>query len=190
MASPALSARLRYLNDSAHLLVSTAPVTSKYMMSQCNSLMFEHNLEQSESQKRNVCGACGTIMILGWHGTLEVESQRFRRRNKGRLEQRPRGETTRAMVYTCGSCGRKTKQRLNIPAPVTRRKSQLPQAGPLSSMRHPSTPSTAPSANASSKKRAKTRKQGGLEAILAKYKAAESRGSGFGLDLMDLMKKP
>lgn len=45
-----------------------------------------------------------------------------------------------------------------------------------------------PSANLSSKKRAKARKQGGLQAMLEKAKQAEAHSSGFGLDLMDLMK--
>jgi hypothetical protein len=47
------------------------------------------------------------------------------------------------------------------------------------------------SANASSKKRAKIRKQGGLLAVLAKKQDIDTRGSsgGFGLDLFDLMKK-
>jgi hypothetical protein len=42
--------------------------------------------------------------------------------------------------------------------------------------------------NSNSKKRAKSRKQGSLSAILAKQKASQgASGSGFGLDLMDFM---
>jgi hypothetical protein len=46
-------------------------------------------------------------------------------------------------------------------------------------------------ANASSRKRAKIRKHGGLQALLAKSKEAgsHSSGGGFGLDLLDFMKK-
>jgi hypothetical protein len=57
-----------------------------------------------------------------------------------------------------------------------------------------STPSQ-PKSNTSSpttlatKKRIKARKQGGLEAILARQRATDSRESGFGLDLLDFMKK-
>ncbi|KAH0569222.1 hypothetical protein GP486_000039 [Trichoglossum hirsutum] len=49
-------------------------------------------------------------------------------------------------------------------------------------------PARAASANASSKKRAKARKQGGLQALLAKKKEGDEKRGGFGLDLMDLMK--
>ncbi|KAI9679513.1 MAG: hypothetical protein M1817_005535 [Caeruleum heppii] len=42
----------------------------------------------------------------------------------------------------------------------------------------------------SSKQRAKARKQGGLHAMLARQKQQQSTtADGFGLDLMDLMKK-
>ena len=47
----------------------------------------------------------------------------------------------------------------------------------------------APSANSSSKKRAKSCKQAGLRALLAKNKeASQTSGGGLGLDLLDLMK--
>ena len=186
MASLDLTARLRYLNDSAHLLATTAPATSKYLMLKCNSLMFDNSIEQPEAYKRKACGACGTIMILGWEGKLEVESGRAQR---GKRKTTTDG--TRAMVYRCESCGSKT--RLNV------------STSPSSSQKHKSishaklTSSTLQTSNASTlsantppqaKKRTKARKQGGLEAILARQKAAESRGlSGFGLDLLDFMKK-
>lgn len=49
-------------------------------------------------------------------------------------------------------------------------------------------PAKVASANASSKKRAKARKQGGLQALLAKKKEGGEQKGDFGLDLMDLMK--
>ena len=45
------------------------------------------------------------------------------------------------------------------------------------------------STNNSSKKRAKTRKQGGLQALLEKSKENCNSSSGPGLDLMDLMRQ-
>lgn len=193
MAAPELSARLRYLNDSAHLLVATAPSTSRYMMSSCNALMFDRNIDQSETQRRKICGACGTIMILGWEGTVQLESQKQRRKENDKKKDAPNAR--KAIVYKCEACSRKT--RFPIPPPVPRNKiraqRQMPSSGTgatnLPQAKASSTTSTPLSTNASSKKRAKARKQGGLGAILAQRKASEPSRSGFGLDLMDFMKK-
>lgn len=202
MVSPGLTARLRYLNDSAHLLAATAPATSKYLMSKCNSLMFDNDIEQPESHKEKACGACGTIMILGWGGKLEIDFQSARRRKSTPLKSAT--DRARAMVYKCESCGRKTRITIS-PSPLPRHKSIS-----LSHTKHSSgtagasntsslsgnptvqeaksnNPST-PSASSSSKKRTKARKQGGLEAILARQKATDSRGPS-GFDLLDFMKK-
>jgi ribonuclease MRP protein subunit SNM1 len=200
MASSDLMARLRYLHDSAHLLATTAPATSKYLMSNCNSLMFENGIEQSESHKGKACGACGTIMILGWGGKLEVETQRARRGSS--TPKRTMADRVRAMIYRCESCGRQT--RINISAPSknkassvtnTKHSSNIAQASNTSLL--PSSPTLQqPKSNVSStasstnKKRTKARKQGGLEAVIARQRAADSsRSSGFGLDLLDFMKK-
>jgi hypothetical protein len=52
----------------------------------------------------------------------------------------------------------------------------------------PSPGSSVSEAKSSSKKRAKARKQDGLKALLAAKKSGPE-ASGFGLDLMDFMKK-
>ena len=197
MASPELSARLRYLNGSAHLLVANAPATSRYLMSSCNALMFQHSIEPSESQRRKICGACGTIMILGSEGSLRVESERHKRKRSGQNTPLPGSKSgaNKAMVYKCGSCGRVTRFPLPKTTPRSRLRSQplgLSTGANITSASQTeasSTPITPLSTNASSKKRAKARKQSGLEAILAKKKASEANGSGFGLNLMDFMKK-
>lgn len=182
MASPDLTARLRYLSDSAHLLAATAPATSKYLMSKCNSLMFDNDIELSESHRRKVCGACGTIMILGWDGKLEAGSQRRGARGKS-ISGKALTDRARAMVYKCESCGRKT--RINIstsPSSVPKYKSAISHTNHTLSITEASNTS-----QSGGKKRTKSRKQGGLEAILARRKATDSRSSGF--DLLDFMKK-
>jgi len=187
MESPELAARLRYLNDAAHLLATTAPATSRQLMSKCNSLIFDCELEQSESHKRQICGACGTIMTVGWATTLEIQSQRPRGK-VGKALQKETRKPKKEMVYKCGACRRTT--RFDIPLPAAKRKTistgHSKAAVPIQAKT--ATTATVHSANSSSKKRAKARK-GGLEALLANNKAVEARQSGFGLDLMDFMKK-
>ncbi|KAF7950119.1 hypothetical protein EAE96_007417 [Botrytis aclada] len=195
MADLELTARLRYLNEAAHFLVTSAPTTSKYLVSQCNSLMFNHEIEQPDLSKRGSCSACGTIMILGSVGKLEVTSQRLKKKP---IRKGARGTSSvkKAMIYTCGSCNKMTRHRLDPAPAVSRAKNGAVQHGavskpgslPAQNLTTTNTMGT-PSTNASSKKRAKNRKLGGLGALLAKQKASQTGSSGFGLDLMDLMKK-
>lgn len=195
MTDPELMARLRYLNESAHFLATSAPATSRYMMSQCNSLMFDHEIEQPDSHKRKSCGACGAIMLLGWEGKLEIKTQSSKKK-RGRKKIAGSFSKEKAMQHTCGSCNKITKHRLGVPPAGLRLKKgavldgAVPKNASLlaQSMGTADTKGTS-STNASSKKRARNRKLGGFGALLAKQKASESSSSGFGLDLMDMMKK-
>jgi RNase P subunit RPR2 len=184
MASRELSARLRYLNESAQLLATTAPTTSRFLMSRRNSLIFESGRDRSEAQKRDACGACGTITIPGWESKIQLPRQQIRK-GKNKISQAAK---TKVVFYTCEACRRKTCYSLDKP--------QMPRHTLGSSKSNitelsatPKEVSTIPSSTSSSRKRAKSRKQGCLEALLARKKP-DTRGSGaFGLDLMDFMKK-
>lgn len=189
MASQELSARLRFLHDSAHLLATAAPATSRHLMSKCNSILFDSGLDQSDAQKRQACGCCGNIMILGHEATLRVQVQPHRM--KSGKAQKHAASSQKELVYTCNVCDRAT--RFKMPTPAVKRRSMV---GPSSKTKIsvPSQPAISQSppvvtsTNASSKKRAKARK-GGLGALLASKKAAEAQQSGFGMDLLDFMKK-
>jgi ribonuclease MRP protein subunit SNM1 len=166
--------------------------------------MFDNDLNQSDAQKRHVCGACGNIMILGFTGKRRMEplkAQKRKRNARSTLQESPIAKV-KLIVYTCERCSRWTQQSINTAIPRSSKALVKPYppvasqtATPLrgSSLEtHPAatTPSST-SASASSKKRAKIRKQGGLQALLAKNKEKDTRGSGggFGLDLLDLMKQ-
>ncbi|PQE33190.1 RNAse p rpr2 rpp21 snm1 subunit domain-containing protein [Rutstroemia sp. NJR-2017a WRK4] len=191
MESSELTARLRYLNETAHYLATSAPATSKHLMSQCNSLMFEAEIEQPEPQSRRSCLACGTIITSGWGGVAKVQPTASRKKSRKQESKKP-SSREKSMVYTCASCFKTTRHRLEPAPPISRaKKAALPPVSvskPVATaLNNPSAPSA--NANANSKKRAKTRKLGGLGALLANKKASEARSSGFGLDLMDLMKQ-
>ncbi|KAE8453561.1 hypothetical protein EG329_010422 [Mollisiaceae sp. DMI_Dod_QoI] len=184
MASPELSARLRYLNDSAHLLATAAPETSRHLMSRCNALMFDQQMELRNTQK-TACGACGTINLPGWEGRLESHSERLKASKDGKTPRRQ--VQSRTVLYECETCGTKTRERVKASLSIKRQTSISAVSKSVDQMGTSASPLTnTPSTNSSSKKRAKTRK-GGLAAILAQKKEASSSGSGF--DLMDFMKK-
>ncbi|PVH88793.1 hypothetical protein DL98DRAFT_402632 [Cadophora sp. DSE1049] len=184
MEPPKLSARLRYLNESAHLLATTSPTTSRYLMSRHNALMFDSKIELSEEQKKKACGACGTIMILGWEATLENNVQR--KKGKGRQETEAT-KPPKSMIYSCGTCSKKTRIPAGISKSARRNKASLH----FTSISTAPTPqSQASQSNPPSQKgpKRKSRKKGVLEAILARNQP-QPANTGFGLDLSDFMKK-
>ncbi|RDL37265.1 uncharacterized protein BP5553_04698 [Venustampulla echinocandica] len=126
-------------------------------------------------------------MILGLDATVEMERPL---RKKGRNNT----SATKAMVYKCNCCGRKTRHSIP-PAPKPHRpkpgslKATSASAPPSAISQKTTTSSTTAASNPSSRKRP-NKKQGGLKALLAKQKASQSSSSsGFGLDLMDFMSK-
>ncbi|CAG8952401.1 hypothetical protein HYFRA_00001148 [Hymenoscyphus fraxineus] len=195
MASQELSARLKYLDEAAHLLAPTASAASKHMMLQYNSLLFDATDPHKPLKNKNACGACGTIMILGWEAAMAPSIPRSRR--NGKSNGNGNGSKSKAISYKCQSCHRITRH------PILNRQRRQKPAPKSSSSAHTLTPisssnlqpktnlsaTAASSANSNSKKRAKSRKQGGLQAILAKKNSTEAASSGFGLDLLDFMKK-
>lgn len=206
MAPSEPTAALRFLTDAGHLLATSAPETSAYLMSRRNDLMFAHEIPQSDRQRQHVCSCCGHIMLYGQGSSLEINPgkkanrvSRSARRWKGSdaktLRPEPRSGPTKIM--TCGHCGRQTKLTLPPPAPISRRKARG-QTGPrvsgpgeassVSSNTPKETLMPRASANASSKKRAKSRKAG-LQALLNQSNAARNSMPGLGLSLADFMDK-
>jgi len=174
-----LSKHLQFLNDSSYLLATTAPTTSRYLMSRCHSLMFESDIDQPKSQGRKACGACGSIMILGYEATIGLERNCKRKGN----------ETAKAIVYKCDVCNVKTRFPINAAPKSTNRPWAISKIK-ASSMSQTDAHIQLASGSAApkmSRKRSKSAKQGGLKALLQKKTQNTPRASGF--DLMDFMKK-
>ncbi|OJD37779.1 rnase p rpr2 rpp21 snm1 subunit domain-containing protein [Diplodia corticola] len=206
-----LSARLKHLDGAAHVLALASPETSSFLESQYSHLLAENDLNPPESRTREVCGACGTILIPGILCTVTQEQARPRKpKEKGSKVQKPEpseaGKCYKMKTYSCLRCSSKT--RLQVPSSKTRMGARKPAKAtavampPLTTAACTQTqavesgaavPAVAPAspapaaANVSSKKRAKARK-GGLQALLANSKKETKPANGFGLDLMDLMR--
>ena len=125
-------------------------------------------------------------MVLGWEGRLEMASNGTVKRQKGKgghLLKTGASRDPKAMAYTCDSCGRTTQLPLDLPAKSPR------NIQPSLAQKSAKAPEKAVAATSSNiKKRAKSKK-GGLAAVLAKQKESHSQSTGFGLNLMDFMKK-
>jgi RNase P subunit RPR2 len=195
-ASPTLPAQLNYLNEAAHLLAFASPQTSSYLMSRCSDLMLSNEIEQTGSYRRHICGGCGAIMMPGLNSSVLKETFRI---SKGKSRAKPKEAAAlpvpkHSMLYKCNSCHRETHH--NIANAALRAYHKKTPHQNISIGRKPDLTSSQSlpqaggsiSANASSKKRAKNRKQSGLQALLAKSKEPSKPSGGFGLDLLDLMK--
>lgn len=90
------------------------------------------------------------------------------------------------MVYTCGPCAGQTRFAVGDPKPAYRKATSIVKKTAANIQESSNAPT---SATVTASKNRKARKKGGLEAILAKSRAAQQTSTGFGLDLMDFMKK-
>ena len=204
-----LNARLKFLDNSAHLYSTFAPATSAHLILERITVAGNDENTPSKRATANVaCIACGTIRIPGRTSrttivdptkSKEVSPKRKKNRQSTETGKRP---AEKQVVVECLTCRRKTKTPLQTSQ--EHRVSRQRDSNAAATSGTTSTRSTlssalavgnlAPvsqkpvSANSSSKKRAKSRKQGGLQAMLEKSKRTGSSSSPV-LDLMDLMKQ-
>ncbi|KAK3952190.1 hypothetical protein QBC32DRAFT_147041 [Pseudoneurospora amorphoporcata] len=137
-SSTELSATLDFLTDAAHLLATTAPETSAFLMNQRGNLMFENELSQSDVQRQHVCSCCGHIMIPGQGSTLKFEHQKaVRKRTKAGQKFIKTPVQTKRQIHlpeprkgpvkriTCGHCEKQTEIKFPAPPPISRRSINL-----------------------------------------------------------------
>lgn len=210
MVATELAPQLRFLTDAAHLLSSSAPETSAFLMSRRNTLLVDNDVLVSDTQRQHVCSCCGHIMIPGQGSNLNIETEKALRaktrkqpRAQGGLaageREKPSSRSGMSRVFTCGNCSKYTKLDLPGPGPISRAPKikktvqqtttqGLTKAPAPAHKPGPDVSKVAPAtANANSKKRAKNRKAG-LQALLDQRQGS-TPSSGFGLSLSDFMKK-
>ncbi|MCJ1303096.1 hypothetical protein MMC08_005903 [Hypocenomyce scalaris] len=202
-------ARLSFLARAAQSYATSAPSTSAHLVTQYRAVAAEHSSGSPLTQPNNTCGACGSIMIPGRtcrtrlddrSVTIEGATPRKKKR-PNRSKSSPSG-TEKTLTTECLLCWKSTKKSLQ-----RRKSSKLTEIEGSNQVAGPSrtttaTPGDRPTprisnnnlsratpANASSKKRAKARKESRLGALLAKSKSSQAPSLGFGLDLMDMMKE-
>lgn len=213
--NPTVQARLKFLDTAAQFYSSTAPATSAQLMRQRQDFVADNNIKLRKAEVRDSCQACGTIATPGstsqtylvFEPKKSGESRPQRRRH-GSDEDTAQiaqsgGETGKIAIRKCLACHRSTRTPMLLPSKpsvgnVGRQSSDQgawqPDSLPGKASKSEGCPvedkfSQKPSlANSSSKKRAKARKPGGLQAMLDKHKATQNQPSSLGLDLMDIMK--
>lgn len=177
--------RANFLQEAAHLLSACSPAAAAFLGSARERLIEDADLDlqskELEALRRQICGACGSVMIPGW--SCKVSSLPQCNVQKAKRKESPKA-STKSTVYTCARCHRETPQTLPPGPPTSLRKSKIrSDAKPVPDLKSKDDDSkVSKTANASSKQRQKARK-GGLQAMLEKNKTQSSSSGGF--DLMD-----
>lgn len=193
-----VQSRLDFLKEAAHLLAIPSPTTSAALGAARDKLLEQQDADLEAPKKkwhalrREVCGACGNLMVPGWscEVTHQTRSGKLSKK-KTKDTPKPSSRPEKDVVYTCSRCHRRTVQ--TLPPRPSRHATQSTRGIDPRNIVDASTPrengieatsAVIKSANASSKQRKKTRK-GGLQALLDKSKTQTS--GSLGLDLMDFM---
>ncbi|KAL9005815.1 MAG: hypothetical protein Q9188_001433 [Gyalolechia gomerana] len=195
MPATGLDARIKFLETSAHLLRGTVPETSAHLMQQRNVVAEESDKSLNKAQLKDICRACGMILVSGSISKVSVAVKLGKKR---KFAPEPEALEEQSKIE-CLSCDRVTvtpvqqlQENMRVvakPIPLAKPSSiALSETIPSSDSRTEEMGKPA-SANASSKKRARARKQGDLRALLEKSKGTDSSSGGLGLDLMDFMKE-
>ena len=169
-----------FLTEAA-LSVPLSSSTSAHLLSTHSHLLRDSGKSLNVRQQRDYCGACGSIRKPEWTKVTEIKPKT----RKHLATSVSKGAT----VYKCLRCHRRavlppkqaphslpSAQAVNIAASSTQ--------DPTEAVAGPTRVTTDPKSgeNQNSKKRAKARKQGGLQALLASKQQAQPS-----LDLLDFL---
>ncbi|KAJ0424875.1 hypothetical protein BJY00DRAFT_224960 [Aspergillus carlsbadensis] len=176
--------RLTFLKASASSLSSASPSTAAYLMSVHNSIFHEELKPLSQRLHDSFCGACGSPRNKEWTKTVSI---RKKSQKQASSTLTPNGTT----IYKCLRCLRRTVTPTRTPSRVPSVTIPIVNSQPPTTNTTTTRPSHVSASktvdNASSKKRAKARKQGGLQALLAaKQPRNETTQS---LDLFDFLQQ-
>jgi hypothetical protein len=180
----------KFLTDAAESLSLSSPSTAASLLATHTQILHEESKSLTSRQREHYCGACGSIRQARWTKKTEIKPRKTAALSGG------------ATVYQCLRCHRRTVSphkkaaptKASIPRTVAATASPgLPVTTPVGASPSQTSQATSDPAdtqpsnaadNVSSKKRAKARKQGGLQALLASKQRSQASSS---LDLLDFL---
>ena len=201
MADAAAEAKLRFLSASAHLYSATAPATSAQLMLQRRIEIAGNARPKSNDGSSSSCKACGTVLIPGWTSqTSRVDKGASKTANpKPGSKKHSSGKhfpiPLNYVRLKCLACHRfedtpLRKPNTNWQRETTKATSQATSPSDAKLNLDPELSPLDKPSQAASKRRARARKhKSGLQFMLEKSKTPAAPPSGFGLDLLDLMKQ-
>ncbi|KAB8079348.1 hypothetical protein BDV29DRAFT_82102 [Aspergillus leporis] len=182
--------RLGFLKDAGNSLESISPSTAAHLMMVHNQIFLDESKSLTQRQRESSCSACGSVRKPEWTKIIHI---------KKRTTKRPGSSAalTGATVYKCLRCRRRTVKpsrkepiQSNASSKIVAGTDSIPSLA-LPAAQHPASteedkPISKTADNANSKKRAKARKQGGLQALLASKQQSRANSS---LDLFDFLQQ-
>lgn len=172
--------RLNFLKESATSLASLSPSTAAHLMAVHHHIFHQECRPLNPRLQENYCGACGSPRKPEWTKTRKIHPKPATTETK-----------TGATVYTCLRCHSRTVKPGPPPTRVTKvtkvTANSSASASPVDSPGLPQPDDRKTVDNASSKKRAKARKQGGLQALMASKQKTQSNTAS--LDLFDFLQQ-
>ena len=196
MPDAAAEAKLRFLQASANLYAVTAPATSAQLMLQRHIEIAGNIRPQSNDGSSPSCKACGTILVPGRTSQISRINKRASKTAESKSESRKHDKGKLSSILEkyvrvkCLACHRfedtpLQKSKTKTPQKAISHATSSADARPI--LEPESIPLDRP--NKAGKRRDRARKyKGGLQAMLEKSKSTATP-SGFGLDLLDLMKQ-
>lgn len=195
MPASEYASQLNFLRDSASSLSSLSPSTAAHLLSVHNRIVHNDLRPLNQRQQEFSCSSCGTIRKPETSRKFQVKKKKSKRASSS---------SDGATIYKCLCCrrravkpNRKELVRTKLPSRTT---SPAPEAstattGPSTEKTVSQKPNPEPveaskaktAENANSKKRAKARKQGGLQALLASKQQSQPATSS--LDLFDFLQQ-
>ena len=186
-----------YLEAAARGLAQSSPAVSAHLMlSKSSREMKSRSLFHEGS-----CQRCGTLQIPGKTSQASIErvarpetknEMRINPRAKTKDRRKPGVKWRKWLRMECTACHTVEKTALDALKPQKRRqppaKTPVPQNAEATKVSETMAAAPPPSANRSSKARAKARR-GGLSAMTMRPREPHVAKAGLGLDLMDLMKE-
>ncbi|KAF7594445.1 hypothetical protein BBP40_009267 [Aspergillus hancockii] len=182
--------RLGFLKDAGNFLESVSPSTAAYLMIVHNQIFLDESKPLNQRQQEASCGACGNIRNPEWTKTIHIKKKTTKRPGSS-------AALNGAIVYKCLRCRRRTVKpsrkepvHSNASSKVAAATDSPPSAA-LAAVQHPESAkedqiASKTADNANSKRRAKARKQGGLQALLASKQQSRANSS---LDLFDFLQQ-
>lgn len=175
-------ARLSFLDAASHLLIQACPPVSAHLGLERLDLVYQSKGELRPTMFHEVCGRCGIIAQPGNSQTF-IESRSRKDQDIENANKTSRVKT-KLLVTSCLQCGHISKSNLAQSARHKISKTESKQPVPELPVAHQ--PDGENKINRKQKQREK-KKQGSLQAMLAKSKQ-QSIAASSGLNLMDLMK--
>ncbi|KAL1985390.1 hypothetical protein VTN96DRAFT_7951 [Rasamsonia emersonii] len=196
--------RLNFLRNSATFLSSQSPSTAAHLIAVHNHILHEDFKPLKPRQHESFCGACGSPRKPEYTKTIKIGQKGKARASQSLSKETQRSIQGGAIVYKCLRCHKRTvlqqqnakPQKLHSTPPtqeastLTKSSTEKSSSQPVSETPAVPTVPKSTSENASSKKRAKARKQAGLQALVAsKQRSQAANSASSSLDLFDFLQQ-